>query len=228
MTWSRAVVIGASGGIGSALAAELDKRGCTVLGLSRSGSQDRHIDIENEQSIARAAERVAADGAADLVIVASGALSVGGKGPEKSWAALEADYLARLFAVNATGPALVAKHFLPLLPRHGRSAFAVLGARVGSIGDNRLGGWYGYRASKAALVQLVRTLAVELARSRPEALCVTLHPGTVATSLSERFAAGRETFSPEEAAHHLLAVLDRLTPASSGRHFAWDGAEIAP
>jgi NAD(P)-dependent dehydrogenase (short-subunit alcohol dehydrogenase family) len=139
--------------------------------------------------------------------------------------------LTRLFAVNAIGPALVAKHFVPLLPREGRGVLAALSARVGSIGDNRLGGWYGYRASKAALNMLVRTLAIELARTRKEAICVTLHPGTVDTGLSKPFQKAvppERLFTPDRSAAHLLDVLDSLTPAQTGRCFAWDGKEIAP
>jgi NAD(P)-dependent dehydrogenase (short-subunit alcohol dehydrogenase family) len=225
MTWRRAIVCGASGGIGAAVADDLEARGTIVDRLARSTTG---FDLENEDSIAEAAREALALGTADLVFVATGALAIDGVGPEKTFRTLQAPAMARQFAVNATGPALVAKHFLPLLPRSGRCAFAVLGARVGSIGDNRLGGWYGHRAAKSALVQIVRTLSIELARSRPEAMCVTLHPGTVATGLSSRFAAADRAKPPAEAARHLLAVLDRLTPADSGGHFAWDGSAIDP
>jgi NAD(P)-dependent dehydrogenase (short-subunit alcohol dehydrogenase family) len=137
----------------------------------------------------------------------------------------------RLFAVNAIGPALVAKHFVPLLPNEDRCVFAALSARVGSITDNRLGGWYGYRASKAALNMLIKTLAIELARTRPEAICVALHPGTVDTGLSKPFQKGVASdrlFSTDSTAAQLLEVIERLEPDQSGRCFAWDGAEIAP
>lgn len=167
-----AVVVGASGGIGRALVENLLTRGGfgRVFALSRSvghapsGAIGGHIDVTAEGTIAHAAEAVAAHGPVGLVVVATGLLHADGVGPEKSWRALDAETLARLFTVNAIGPALVAKHFLPLLPRDGRCVFAALSARVGSISDNRLGGWYGYRASKAALNQLIRTLAIELAR----------------------------------------------------------------
>lgn len=165
------------------------------------------------------------------MIVASGILQGGNAAPEKSWRALSADGLACYFAVNAAGPALVAKHFLPLLPREGRSVFAALSARVGSIGDNRLGGWYGYRASKAALNMLVKTLAIELARTRRQAICVALHPGTVNTGLSAAFQHGvapEKLFAPQRSAGHLLDVIANLTPADSGGCFAWDGSRIAP
>ncbi len=164
------------------------------------------------------------------MIVATGILQGDGIAPEKSSRELSADGLARYFAVNTIGPALVAKHFLPLLSR-GPAVFAALSARVGSIGDNRLGGWYGYRASKAALNMIVRTLAIELARTRPEAVCIALHPGTVDTGLSQPFQRGvppGQLFTPQRSAEALLDVLAGLTPADSGGCFAWDGQRIAP
>ena len=232
----RAVVIGASGGIGAALVDRLAAAGADVVALARRaearpGRSVGAIDLEDEASIARAAERLAAAGEVDLIIVAAGLLHGGGVTPEKSYRDLGADQLAAYFAVNSIGPALVAKHFLPLLRRRERAVFAALSARVGSIGDNRLGGWYGYRASKAALNMLVKTLAIELARSRPDALCVALHPGTVDTGLSRPFQRGVPTgklFTPAFAAERLLAVIDGLAPGDSGRCFAWDGAPIAP
>ena len=154
-------------------------------------------------------------------------LKVGDRGPEKSWRQLDPSTLTRQFAINAVGPALVMKHFLPLLPRQGRSVFACLSARVGSIGDNHLGGWYGYRASKAALNQFVRTAAVELARTRPEAICVALHPGTVATPLSQPFVAeGPEIVSAEVAAGRLIQVIDGLTVSDTGGFFDHTGARV--
>ena len=135
--------------------------------------------------------------------------------------------MAEAFAINAIGPALLMKHFLPLLPRGGKSVFATLSARVGSIKDNRLGGWYSYRASKAALNQFVRTAAVELGRSHREALCVALHPGTVDTPLTSPFRkAGLEVQSPDTAAGRLLAVIDRLGPADSGGFFDHRGDDV--
>ena len=229
-----AVVIGASGGLGGALVVALAEGGrfAQVHALSRSatalppGVCAHRIDLLDEASIAAAAEAVA--GPVGLVVVATGLLHADGLAPEKSFRSLDAGAMARLFAVNATGPALVAKHFLPLLPRRGRAVFAALSARVGSIADNRLGGWYGYRASKAALNQIVRTLAIELARTRPEAAIVGLHPGTVATGLSRPFRGdGAEgVFAPRESADHLLRVLDGVGPDRSGRLLAWDGSVI--
>jgi NAD(P)-dependent dehydrogenase (short-subunit alcohol dehydrogenase family) len=163
-----------------------------------------------------------------LVIDATGVLEGDGCVAEKSWRQLDPAMMARAFAVNAIGPALLMKHFLPLLPHAGKSVFATLSARVGSISDNRLGGWYSYRASKAALNQMVRTAAIELGRIRPDALCLAIHPGTVATRLSQRFAkSGLEVQSPETAATRILTVLDRLTPASSGGFFDQQGRPIA-
>lgn len=224
MTWRRAVVVGASGGIGSALAESLRQAGTAVTGLSRPA-----LDLEDEASIERAASALRGGDPIDLVIVASGVLAPPGQGPEKSLRDLEPGSFAKVLAVNAIGPMIVAKHFVPLLPRKGRGAFAVLGARVGSIADNRLGGWYAYRASKAALAMGVRTLAIEVARSRAEAVVCALHPGTVDTALSRPFHAGvpdERLFSPELAAQRLLAALADLTPADSGGHFAWDGTPV--
>jgi NAD(P)-dependent dehydrogenase (short-subunit alcohol dehydrogenase family) len=233
----RAVVIGASGGIGGALAAALAERGAVVHALSRRGVvEDARfladtIDLEAEASIADAASALRAEGPIDLVIVASGLLHAEGVAPEKSYRQLSGAAFARYFAVNATGPALVAKHFFPLLARDRPAVFAALSARVGSIGDNRLGGWYGYRASKAALNMIVKTLSIELARTHPLAACVALHPGTVATDLSQPFQRGvpaEKLFSPETSANHLLDVIAELSASQSGSILAWDGAEITP
>jgi NAD(P)-dependent dehydrogenase (short-subunit alcohol dehydrogenase family) len=164
-----------------------------------------------------------------LVIVASGVLHGDGLRPEKHWGELDGAALARVFAVNSIGPALVGKHFLPLLPRQGRSVFAAISARVGSIEDNRLGGWHAYRASKAALNMLLRNFSIELKRRAPEAVCIGLHPGTVDTALSKPFQGGvapAKLFSPEVSAAHLLRVIDRVGTADSGRVFAWDGSPI--
>lgn len=222
----KAIVVGASGGIGKALAEALEARGADVQALSRSAGT---IDLEKPDSIAAAAERLRASGPFARIIVATGLLHDEAQMPERSLRDLDAAALARSFAVNATGPALVARHFLPLLPPRGRAVFAALSARVGSISDNRLGGWYGYRASKAALNQLVRTAAIELARSRPEAICVTLHPGTVDTGMSAPFQRGvapDKLFAPAISAGHLLDVIDRLAPEDSGGCFDWAGTRI--
>lgn len=234
-----ALVVGASGGIGRALVAALVGSGRfeVVHALSRSGSahvpgaRPGRIDITEEASVAAAVEALGSSPPLRLAIVATGLLHADGVSPEKTWRDLDAERLATTFRVNAIGPALVAKHLLPRLPRTGRSVFAALSARVGSIGDNRLGGWYGYRASKAALNQLLRTLAIELARTRPDAICLGLHPGTVATGLSAPFRSGvaqDRLFSPEDAASRLLAVIAAARPVDSGRILAWDGSIVPP
>nr|WP_051212698.1 SDR family NAD(P)-dependent oxidoreductase [Rubritepida flocculans] len=219
----RCVVIGAAGGIGAALADALQARGEPVLRLSRRS--DPPLDLLDEASIAAAAAH-AGEGLR-LVLCATGFLHDARFRPEKALRELDAAHLAHAFALNATGPALVMKHFLPRLAREGRAVFAVLSARVGSIADNRLGGWYAYRASKAALNQLLRTAAVEAARTRPQQILVALHPGTVATPLSAPFSkAGLEVQSPAEAAGRLLAVIDRLTPAETGGFFDHRGEAV--
>jgi len=217
-----AVVFGAGGGIGAASveAIRAAKKFEHVVPFSRSTSAS--IDLLEEASLERAAAFAADLGELRLVIDATGFLHDDRQRPEKSWRQLDAVNLARSFALNAIGPALIMKHVLPRLPRSGKAVFATLSARVGSIGDNRLGGWYSYRASKAALNQLVRTAAVELARRSPDALCIALHPGTVATALSAPFAAtGLEVHSPAAAARHLLAVVDQLTADANGGFFDW-------
>jgi NAD(P)-dependent dehydrogenase (short-subunit alcohol dehydrogenase family) len=234
----RALVIGANGAIGGALVDALaaDPSVTHVIAGARAprphGSAKvgvRSMDILDEVSIQSA---LAGMDQIDLAIVATGLLHVpAGMTPEKSWRALDRDNLLRSFAANAIGPALVAKHVLPLLPRQGKSVFAALSARVGSISDNRLGGWYGYRASKAALNQLIRTLAIELTRQRKDAICVGLHPGTVDSTLSRPFQSGvveGRLFEPAFAAEHLLAVIDELDREVTGQLVAWDGKIILP
>lgn len=222
-----AVVFGATGGIGSALTTALRGAGHfrAVLGFARSGSPP--VDLLDEAALERALAEAAAAGEIRLVFDATGFLHAAGQGPEKSWRALEAAGLAHAFAANAIGPALLMKHLLPCLPRRGKAVFATLSARVGSIGDNRLGGWYAYRASKAALNQLVRTAAIELARRAPEAVCVALHPGTVATPLSAPFARpGPFLQTPESAARRLLAVVEDLDAEATGGFYDWRGRPV--
>lgn len=237
-SWPRsAAVFGASGGIGAALVRDLLARGVPrVYAGSRSGEvpggeavHPFHFDLSDEASIASAAQAMR-EAPPELVIVASGVLTLeGGKGPEKSLKQIDGEAMARVFALNTIGPALVAKHMLPLLPRDRRSVFAALSARVGSISDNRLGGWHSYRASKAALNMLIRNFAIEQARTHPRCAVVGLHPGTVDTALSERFQSGLpdgQLTQPEVAAANLLAVLDGLAPDQSGRVFDWKGEEV--
>jgi NAD(P)-dependent dehydrogenase (short-subunit alcohol dehydrogenase family) len=226
-----AVVIGASGGIGAAFEAALVEEGAfeVVHGFARSRSGTQHLDLLDEASIAAAAAHVAQGPPPTLVIVAAGLLHAGDHGPEKALRDLDPDWLARVYAVNAIGPALVAKHFLPVMPRTGRSVFAALSARVGSISENRLGGWHGYRASKAALNMLVRNLAIEERRRNDRAVVVALHPGTVDTGLSRPFQGSVQPgrlFDAERAALQLLDVIEQLKIPDSGKLFDYEGAEI--
>ncbi|MEJ2129819.1 MAG: SDR family NAD(P)-dependent oxidoreductase [Woeseiaceae bacterium] len=221
-------VIGASGGIGSALTEYLDAAVYPnhLLAMSRSGG----AGIEDESMVKELAKQAAAKGPLDVVIVATGVLhDENGLRPEKRIADWNADKFARSFAVNATGPALVAKHFLPLLRRDTKSVFVALSARVGSIADNRLGGWAAYRASKAALNMLLKTAAIEHRRSHPYSVIAGLHPGTVDTGLSAPFQGNvrpGQLFTPHRAARQITEVIEQLTPADSGGFFAWDGTRI--
>jgi hypothetical protein len=222
-----AIIFGASGGIGGALveAIQTAKSVEHVVALSRHSSPS--IDLLDEASLEHAVAYAAALGELRLVIDATGFLYDDRHKPEKSWRQIDAVNLARSFALNAIGPALIMKHVLPRLPQSGKAVFATLSARVGSISDNRLGGWYSYRASKAALNQLVRTAAVELARRSPDAVCIALHPGTVATALSAPFAtSGLKVHSPAIAAQHLLSVIDQLPADANGCFFDWRGQPV--
>ena len=217
----RSLVVGSSGGIGRALVAALRDRG-EVVGLSRSGDG---LDMTDEASVVAAFADL--ELGFDLVVVATGALVIGGVGPEKTLRSVSAEGLAAQFAVNAIGPALVMKHALRLLPRDRVARLAVLSARVGSIGDNGLGGWYGYRAAKAALNQLVRTASVEARRTHPLSVFVSLHPGTVETGLAPALRAGHPAVSAEVAAGNLLRVIEGLGPEQSGGFYDWKG-EVVP
>lgn len=189
------------------------------------------LDLNDEPSIERLAERIRADGMApDLVFIASGILhrepSIR---PEKSWRAIDAEAMEEVFRINTIGPALIGKHLLPMMPKTGKSVFAAISARVGSIGDNRLGGWHAYRASKAALNMILRGFSIELARRAPDAVCIGLHPGTVDTGLSKPFQANvpkERLLTAEQSAACLLEVIDSVTPADSGGVFGWDGSRI--
>ena len=239
MTASRAVIFGATGGIGAALTRQLVGSGdfsVVYAGarnlpcVERPASVPFRFDLTDESSIEQAASVIGASGHIDLAIVATGMLHSPGQAlPEKSWRAIDGQAMAVLFAVNTIGPALIAKHFLPLMRRDGRCVFAVLSARVGSISDNRLGGWHSYRASKAALNMLVRNFAVELTTRNAQAIAVAIHPGTVDTALTKPFQHGvpaGKLFAPDHSAAHILAAIDRLSAADSGGLFAWDGERI--
>ena len=230
----RVAVIGASGGIGCALADQLenDPRVSQLYRISRSKICDDTVmmNYDDEETISTAAELINKDGPLDLVIVASGLLhNSNGLYPEKTFRSLDPVSLEKLYRVNVIGPALVAKHFIPLLSPDRKNVFATLGARVGSITDNNMGGWYGYRMAKAALVMLTRTLAIESARRNSYTVCVALHPGTVNTALSKPFQRSvpeNSLVSSLDAAANLISVIDGVDPNQSGHHLAWDGTRI--
>ncbi len=223
----RAIVFGAQGGIGEAVIGLLKKDiGCAeVVGFSRSGSPA--LDLTDEASIERAAQSVKDRAPFHLLFDATGVLHDQHMAPEKSLRAVDPAMAGRSYAVNAIGPLLLLKHFQDLMPRGQRCVFATISARVGSIGDNRLGGWYSYRAAKAALNMFLKTAAIEIARKRPECVCLSLHPGTVSTRLSEPFAGGRATLDPETSAGALLQVIDKTGSDKTGSFLAYDGTEIA-
>jgi NAD(P)-dependent dehydrogenase (short-subunit alcohol dehydrogenase family) len=240
-----AIVVGAGGGIGAALVSQLleMEEFSSIWALSRAGKVEREgrlrharIDVGDESSIASAARVVSSEsadgiGPIRLIIVATGVLHGQGLQPEKSYRALDADALMHSYRINAIGPALVAKHMLPLLARPGRSVFAALSARVGSIGDNRSGGWHGYRASKSALNMILLNLAIETQRRAPEMLVVGLHPGTVDSDLSRPFQRGvaeDRLFTPAFSAGRLLAVIDGLGVQDNGRVLDWSGQVVPP
>jgi NAD(P)-dependent dehydrogenase (short-subunit alcohol dehydrogenase family) len=235
------LVVGATGGIGGALLAEAEQRfpDAALVGWARQAVASAppravidRVDITDEASIAAAVSRLET---VDLVIIATGVLQREADGarpalrPEKTFRALDAARMAESFAINTIAPALIAKHVLAKFPRDRRAVFAALSARVGSIADNRLGGWYSYRASKAALNQLLRTLSIELAMRTPKTICVGLHPGTVDTGLSKPFQANvtaDKLFAPQVSARHLFDVIDGLTPAQSGGVYDWAGLRV--
>jgi NAD(P)-dependent dehydrogenase (short-subunit alcohol dehydrogenase family) len=217
----RVVVVGA-GGIGSALADQAEAAGARVFRLSRP-------DVDAGDPARLEAALAATGGALSHLLVATGLLHREGKGPERDWRQLDPDWLVESYRVNAVIPALVVRFGLPLLARGGRPLFAVLTAKVGSIGDNRLGGWYSYRMAKAAANQLVRTAAIELKRRNPDAVALALHPGTVDTGMSQPFQRNLKAgqlVTPEAAARRLWAVIDAATPAATGQFLNWDGTAL--
>lgn len=217
----KALIIGASGGIGQAVSAALEARGVTVTRLSRSGDG---LDVTDEASVAAALG--ALDGPFDLILVTTGALEIAGAAPEKALRQVSAQAMLDQFALNCMGPSLVLKHSLRLLPREGLAVFAALSARVGSIGDNSFGGWYSYRTAKAALNQMIHTGAIELGRSHRGAICVALHPGTVETEFTRKYLGRHPAVPAAQAAENLLGVIERLRPEESGGFFDWQGATV--
>ena len=233
-------IIGASGAIGAALIAALLQRSGTqaIYAFSRTrititDTRIQHciLDITEESSIQAAARFVQQHTPMlDAVLITTGLLHRQPElMPEKALKELNAAHMLELYHTNAVAPALIAKHFLPLLPRKERSVFMALAARVGSIGDNRTGGWHSYRAAKAALVMLLKNIAIEMARTHPELIVCALHPGTVDSGLSSPFqkhVAPGQLHTPEQTAIYLLEVLANLTPAHSGQHIDWQGKQI--
>jgi len=234
-----AAIFGASGGIGQAIVARLEALGCKrIYAGSRSGTERAsevvtpfRFDLDDEASIASAAKMMR-DHPPQWVIVASGVLTLAdGTGPERTYKRLDAAAMAKVLSVNTIGPAMIAKHMLALMPRDRAFTFAALSARVGSIGDNGLGGWHSYRASKAALNMLLKNFAIEMGRTHEQGIIVGLHPGTVDTALSEPFQKGLpdgQLTDPVEAAGKLIGVLASLTPEHSGQVFDFAGKPIAP
>ncbi|MGB1033377.1 MAG: SDR family NAD(P)-dependent oxidoreductase [Primorskyibacter sp.] len=217
---TRVLIIGGTGGIGSALGQAWQDSGAEVHSLSRRDG----LDLRDAASVDRAMTKVT--GRFDRMVIATGALSIDGAAPEKALSQITAQAMADQFAVNTIGPALVLRHAGRLLPRDRPAVVAALSARVGSIGDNRLGGWHSYRAAKAALNQIVRGAAIELARSHRHLACVALHPGTVATRFTAAYAGRHSTVPPSEAASNLIRVMDGLSPTQTGRFFDWSGTQV--
>ena len=227
----RVMVIGASGGIGRAICdwLEADPRCARVQRLGRQAQAGvPAVDFQQPDSMQAAAQALQDGQPWHALIVASGILHGPALRPEKRLADLEAAAFSQVLTINTVGPALALRHFTPLLPRHpqARSLVGVLSARVGSIGDNRLGGWMAYRASKAALNMVVKTAAIELARTHKGLALAALHPGTVRTGLSEPFDGHSRGRDPMEAATQLLQVLDALQPEDSGCFKAYDGQSL--
>jgi NAD(P)-dependent dehydrogenase (short-subunit alcohol dehydrogenase family) len=214
----RSLIVGASGGIGAALVVAC---GDAVVGLSRGADG---MDVTDAEAVGRVMG--ALDGTFDRIIVATGALVIDGQGPEKSLKSLDPAAMTAQFALNAVGPMLVLKHALRLMPKDRPARFGVLSAKVGSIGDNSLGGWYSYRTAKAALNQLLHTAAIEVARSHPQAVLALLHPGTVDTAFTAAYQPAYQKLTPAQSATGLLAVLDGLTPAQSGGFFDVQGQVV--
>ena len=222
----RALVLGSTGGIGAAVIRALQGQGAEVLGLARADG----FDLSDPAAVDRVLDAVAPT--FDLIVIATGGLSIpdvdGGEfGPEKSLRQITAPAMAAQFALNAIGPALVLRHVPRLLRRDGPGRVVALSARVGSIGDNRSGGWYSYRAAKAALNQIVHSTAIELRRSHPASICVAYHPGTVQTDLTRRYLGRHPAVTPEVAAQNLLSVAGSLGPEDTGQFFDWQGKSVS-
>ncbi len=234
----RVAIFGASGGIGQAFAARLSAQadiemlyllGRTPPAGALKNSPFIHVDITDEAQIADAAAQIKVDGPLDMVLILTGLLHSKNIAPEKSARQMSLPAFEQSFAVNCFGPGLIGKHFLPLMHRDRKTVFAALSARVGSISDNRLGGWYAYRASKAALNMVLKTLSIEYGRRFKSLIILGLHPGTVDTPLSEPFQSNvpdGKLFTPDDCVEKLLKVIDQAAPEDSGSLIAWDGQKV--
>lgn len=231
-------IIGAGGALGRAFIDLLQPSAAHITAFSRTrhsfsaANMSHHLlDVHDEEDIAQGVKRAVKHGALDVVLVAIGTLHGEGYKPEKSYREFSASTFKMLFEVNTIAPAILAKHYMPHMRQDGEAIFAAISARIGSISDNRMGGWTSYRASKAALNMVLKNLSIEQARKNKKAIIVGLHPGTVDTALSKPYQGGvpaEKLFTPSYAAQKMLDVLAGLTPDCSGKIFAWDGEEITP
>lgn len=232
-------IIGASGAIGGAFVDHYSKDGSvnTIYAFSRKKQSYENkkirsfaLDIENQDSIQDAAEKISGN-FLDQVIVATGILHSDNFGPEKSIKDINYDNMAKVININTIGPSIVGRYFIPLLRKDAQSVIAFLSARVGSISDNKLGGWYSYRASKTALNQIIKNFSIELKRTNPNAIVLGLQPGTVDSNLSEPFkknVAKGKLFTPEQSRELLSNVIENATTNDSGNLLAYDGETISP
>jgi NAD(P)-dependent dehydrogenase (short-subunit alcohol dehydrogenase family) len=233
-------IIGSSGALGSAFTEQLSEGnpGAAIHAFSRQeprrkirGATNYHIDYQCEASIESAAASATRNGLLDVVIVATGMLHEENMRPEKSLRELSAAKFQRLFEVNTVVPALIAKHFLPRMNTESHSFFGILSARAGSISDNQMGGWYAYRAAKAALNMVIKNAAIEIGRRNKQAIIVGMYPGMVDSELSKPFQRGvpkEKIFTPTFAVQQLIKVMTSLSPEDSGHFFDWDGQEVLP
>lgn len=231
------VVFGAGGGLGRAFVEHLrhsEQVRCVhaVSSQSLAIASDKvrayHVDILNDEALSGAASKMKPH-EPRLIIVATGLLHDSAVQPEKTWRHLQPETIEKVFQINTVAPALILKHFLNIMPREGKSVFAALSARVGSISDNAIGGWYSYRASKAALNMMLKTASIELARRWPDAACIGLHPGTVDTGLSQPFQGNvpsKQLFSAAASTRKMLAVIDALDAGATGQVLDYAGRVV--
>ena len=222
-----AVVIGNSGSIGSAIEKELSDQGFkNIIGFNRSSNP--RLDLLNEETIAQSAQFIKdKDIPVSIVFDATGLLHDDNNMPEKTYKNIDQIFMRKNFEINVMGPALIMKYFLPLLDKEEKSIFASISAKVGSISDNRYGGWYSYRASKAALNQMIKTASIEMKMKNQNAICLAIHPGTVESKLSKPFQKNDLTIqSPQESASNIFKILTSSTSKDTGSFYNWDGKII--